>query len=225
MRHPKEATGALIQRELEKAYSSGAIHTALDRLAKKGFVNSELGDPLPSAAAGHGAITKSKGQAAKQFAAPRKHSPCQASEQLREWHDMAAKSKINFFCDMTQEDFYRMCKDARAWPLNADDNVWVQAIRNTAHHGSVAQGETMPVFDQTMKSTTSDVDGWMYTEENGEPSLMAMQMKYAQNPGDHDPPVIIDDFEPLHQKANELLNRYCTKNHSCPRASMRSCLA
>jgi DNA-binding PadR family transcriptional regulator len=46
-----EAYGAALQevlaREASRNVSLGAIYTALDRLAKKGLVSSELGDPTP----------------------------------------------------------------------------------------------------------------------------------------------------------------------------------
>jgi PadR family transcriptional regulator PadR len=45
------ASGATIQEVLEtdagRPVSLGAIYAALDRLARKGFVDSELGDPTP----------------------------------------------------------------------------------------------------------------------------------------------------------------------------------
>ena len=46
-----DASGATIQEVLEtdarRPVSLGAIYAALDRLARKGFVDSELGDPTP----------------------------------------------------------------------------------------------------------------------------------------------------------------------------------
>ena len=41
------AVGELIERETGKSLSPGAIHTGYERLQRRGFVESHLGDPTP----------------------------------------------------------------------------------------------------------------------------------------------------------------------------------